>query len=131
MENFQQKENLQPLKQNIVELSCFQKTKLNCYRFINKYKTELIFLMLFGVHIVSTFCYNQYCTISFTNWSNLFMMMTPMCSYLLQIIVFCHNVITQLPFIIGGYIIVKMSSIFSIFSAFDQYKKKPIVEYKI
>lgn len=85
---------------------------------------SIVFILLI-VHIISVNLYKDYCVINYYNFYNVVFSVSPMCSYLLDIINICNGSLNKMGYIFGGFIIMKITNIFSKFNVFSSYSKKP------
>jgi hypothetical protein len=84
----------------------------------------IVFLLLI-VHYLSTMTYCKYCVVTYHNYFNIVFSVSPLCSYLLDIITICHSSLNKMWYIVGGFVIMKISGIFSRINVFSNYSKKP------
>jgi hypothetical protein len=84
----------------------------------------VVFALLF-IHYISVFLYKDYCVITYYNLYNFPLSVSPLCSYLLDVITICNGTINKMSYIFAGFIIFKITGIFSKFNVFSKYSKRP------
>lgn len=81
--------------------------------------------VLMIVHYLSVFFYKDYCVVNFSSFYNVVLSVSPLCSYLLDIITICNGSLTKMWYIFGGFVIIKITEVFGRINVFSNYSKKP------
>lgn len=89
------------------------------------YPCVAFILALCIVHYIVTLLYKDYCIITPYSFYNIVFSVSPMCSYLLDIINICNGSLTKLWYIFGGYIIIKLTTVFGKLNVFSNYSRRP------
>ena len=66
-----------------------------------------------------------YCVVNFSSFYNVVLSVSPLCSYLLDIITICNGSLTKMWYIFGGFVIIKITEVFGRINVFSNYSKKP------
>jgi len=101
------------------------------YRFINCGKGSfpylIMLLLLLFFHFTSVFIYSGYCVVNSYNFFNIAVSISPICSYLLDIITICHTTINKMWYIFGGFVIANITGLLNGFNVFSINSKEPNV----
>ena len=95
------------------------------YVFINTLKYISIVIALLLIHYITVYLYSSHCVINIYNYYNIIFSVSPMCSYLLQIITICTEFMNKIWYIIFGFLILNIGNLFNKFNVFSEYEKKP------
>lgn len=77
------------------------------------------------VHYFVVVMYCNYCVVTYYNLYNVVFSVSPMCSYLLDIINICNGSLTKMWYIVGGFIVIKLSTTFGKLNLFANYSRRP------